>query len=102
MILKTLLLIFVSLTLIESQKNGYYGLDISVHQGNVSQSIWNCLKNSQFGDYAIIHAWRSLGSINPYVNDMIKKARIAGFKNIDSKSTWVNVIDFGSLCVFKI
>lgn len=84
MILRTLLIFISLILLIESKEAGYYGLDISVHQGNVSQASWNCLKNSTFKDYAIIHAWRSIGSINPYVNDMIKRARAAGFKNIDS------------------
>lgn len=81
-----LIIAFTVFTLfVEIQGGNYFGLDLSVHQGNVSQNSWNCLKSSQFKDFAIIHAWRSLGAINPYVNDMIKKARAAGYTNVDGK-----------------
>lgn len=58
------------------------GLDLSVFQGEVSQSSWNCLKNSGY-EFAIIHAWQSTGKSNPYVNTDIARARNAGFKYID-------------------
>jgi GH25 family lysozyme M1 (1,4-beta-N-acetylmuramidase) len=82
--MKFISIFFIFTTLLfanaQTKTEGYEGFDLSVHNGNVSQTIYNCLeKTSQF---AILHGWRSLGAPNPFVIDGIIRVRKSGIQNI--------------------
>ncbi|EFC38524.1 predicted protein [Naegleria gruberi] len=65
-----------------SVANATLGLDLSYFQGDVSQSSWNCLKQSG-REFAIIQAQLSTGRVNPYVANDINRAKAAGIKYVD-------------------
>ena len=58
------------------------GFDLSVFQGDVSQSAYDCLKHSGY-DFAIIQAMTSQGTVNPYAANDLIRAEKAGIKYRD-------------------
>ena len=73
-----LLVTFIILNTVQATK----GLDLSVFQGDVAQSAWNCLHSNGY-EFAIIQALKSNGQVNQYCVHDIQRAKAAGFKYVD-------------------
>ena len=65
-----------------SSAHAFSGFDLSVFQGDVPQSAYNCLKSSGY-DFAIIQAMTSAGTVNPYAANDLKRAAAAGIEYRD-------------------
>ncbi|KAL0245122.1 hypothetical protein GEMRC1_009202 [Eukaryota sp. GEM-RC1] len=61
---------------------GTRGWDLSVFQGDVSESSFKCLYNQGYR-FGIIQSQRSNGLKNPYAPNVYRRAHAAGFKFLD-------------------
>lgn len=71
------------LALASTPADAITGFDLSVFQGDVSQSSYDCLKKSGY-NFGIIQVLTSPGTINPHAANDLKRAKAAGIEYLDA------------------